>query len=305
MRKGFAVLLALVVTACGASDRPHPPTDPALATDPPVPSVGTGSASVSTPTAPASVATIKLSEPPDMGIVEFVVATDDAVWVTIPARNMVGQIDPTTDRLVDHLTMAAQPFVMAVDGHDLWVTSDASGLVLHIDLASRRVVASIPVERPSGIALAAGSVWVVEHEHDSVVRIDPATNRVVKTVPVGRGPMRATYADGSLWVQNVFAGTLSRIDPKTNAEVARIDLHTDGAFGVAVTPTAVWAATSGPVGNQDCAVNQLVRIDPATNQELGHMTVPCPMNVAATDESGVWVTGLPLENVYHIDPAMH
>ena len=43
-------------------------------------------------------------------------------------------------------------------------------------------------DHPTGMAITGGSVWVANFEDDNVQRIDIATNRVIATIPVGDGP---------------------------------------------------------------------------------------------------------------------
>jgi YVTN family beta-propeller protein len=243
---------------------------------------------------------IDLSEPADAHVTAL--ATDDAVWVALPDLKAVARVDPAAGTVGDFISVGVAPFAMAIDGNDLWVTSDESGVVLRIDLPSGRVVSSIDVDRPTGIAVGAGSVWVTEHELDNVTRIDPATNKRVKDIVVGDGPGSIAFSDDTVWVQNTFGGTLSRIDPATDTEVAQVDLHTGGAFAVEARPGAVWVTTSGPPSDDPCASAQLVRLVPRTNTVVGAVSVPCAVHVAA-DETGVWVTEPPLGAVMRVKPA--
>ncbi len=243
---------------------------------------------------------IDLSEPSDSHVTAL--ATDDAVWVALPSRQAVGRVDPAIGALTEVIPIGVAPFVLAVDGDSLWVTSDESGVVLRIDLSSRHVVSKIDVDRPTGIAVGAGSIWVAEHELDAVARIDPTTNQREQDIVVGDGPGSIAFSGETVWVQNVFGGTLSRIDPATSAEVAQIDLHTGGAFGVAATPDAIWVTTSGPGSDAVCPPAELVRVDPSSNAIVGAVAVLCPVGVAA-DDTGVWVTQPQRGAVVRVKPA--
>ena len=56
------------------------------------------------------------------------------------------------------------PFGLALDGADLWVSDFDQGLVLRVDTASGRVTTMVAgIDHPEGLAVGFGSVWVVEH----------------------------------------------------------------------------------------------------------------------------------------------
>ncbi|HSO30617.1 MAG TPA: hypothetical protein VLS28_11990 [Candidatus Sulfomarinibacteraceae bacterium] len=227
------------------------------------------------------------------------VAVGDAgIWVAQAAARAVGRIDPETNAIADSIPVAVVPYALALDGPALWATSFEDDLVVRVDLSTGKVVAEIPVTKPTGIAIGLGSAWVVEHRNDSLVRIDSTTNEVVARIVLGgRGPSETCgmcvenviVSDGSVWTANNEARSVTRIDPASNAVAATVDL-----------PLRVWAVTGGggaiwasqfEATADGSFVNQprwaVARIDPETNESTS-FTLPGALSVTWAGEA-LWV----------------
>ena len=81
------------------------------------------------------------------------------------------------------------------------MTAELEDIVARIDLATRRIVARIPVGRaPAGIAFGADALWVTSPIDRTVTSIDPAQNRVVATIRMASSPQSVAAGDGALWL---------------------------------------------------------------------------------------------------------
>ena len=80
----------------------------------------------------------------------------------------------------------AGPLAVAVGNGSVWVIT-SRGSLLRIDPRTLSIVHRIPMsaERPTLLAVGAGSVWTANHTGYSVSEIDPRTNKVVRTIPLG------------------------------------------------------------------------------------------------------------------------
>jgi len=118
-------------------------------------------------------------------------------------------IDPNTNQVTrSFLLPHPAADILAADG-SLWVASTSAGVVDRIDASTGRVVASINVERPVGLAAQGSAVWV--GSGNAAVRIDSGSNRVTDRVDVG-GAVFALAGDGdSVWVASGVEPYLSRI----------------------------------------------------------------------------------------------
>jgi DNA-binding beta-propeller fold protein YncE len=80
------------------------------------------------------------------------------------------------------------------------VANQGDGTLSRVDLATDRVVATVPVGDAADVVAAAGpdAVWVggwSRRAGNTVSRADPLTNRVVATVPLASEP----YGPPSWW----------------------------------------------------------------------------------------------------------
>jgi YVTN family beta-propeller protein len=194
------------------------------------------------------------------------------------------------------IEVGEQPTGMAVGGGALWVVNREGGTVSRIDLASSRVVATVPVgSAADAVAVGRDAVWVggwSRQDGDTVLRIDPRTNRVAATVPVPSEPYGLAVTDDAVWATSLVAGTVTRIDPRTNRVVAVI--RTGGRpVHVAADDRSVWV--SYPL---DTLVK---RIDPRTNRVTGSLRVAQPQGVVLGFGS-VWVPSERAGEVLRIDP---
>jgi DNA-binding SARP family transcriptional activator len=162
--------------------------------------------------------------------------------------------------------------------------------VARIDADGTRVESSVFVGKgPRAIAVGLGSVWVANGEDGTVDRLDPATGRFQgQSHPIGiGGDDLSDLAIGfhAVWVANGNAGTVTRIDPSLGQVVATIPRNPkqtvapDPVFYVAYGSHYVWATRA----------NELLRIDPHTNQIDKRLVIGTPTGLA-TGGGSVWVT---------------
>ncbi|MCX7513401.1 YncE family protein [Frateuria hangzhouensis] len=127
---------------------------------------------------------------------------------------------------------------LSADGRTLWVR-DLVGKVAAVDLASRKVLAVIPVGLghggidviPGGRYVFAGAI--ADHVVDV---IDPATFKVVKRIEVGQGPHGVRASRDGRWVYVGVTGTdkLAVIDTRTLEVTRQLATHGRLPFWLAV-----------------------------------------------------------------------
>jgi streptogramin lyase len=208
--------VALLLAAAGCSGAADTPSSPRSTQPPPTPS-GTAA------TMPAFDRGRFAAVIPVPGAASLTVA-DGVLWVRKGAGAVV-RVDPESNRVVGKpLRVPADAEAIAVDDEALWVARVAPGdlgtpgkdAVTRIDLATGRMVATIPVGRaPLDLAVTPGAVWVTNSGGggSSVARIDPQTNRRAgRPVSTGASPQSLAVGGGSLWVANHDALTVTRID---------------------------------------------------------------------------------------------
>jgi DNA-binding SARP family transcriptional activator/streptogramin lyase len=183
---------------------------------------------------------------------------------------------------------AAAVFVLSLRGHNVSAIVVPPNSVARIDEKGKGVESFVGVGRgPTAIAVGAGGVWVANAEEGSVTRLDPATGKFVATIGTGADVSDIAVGFGSVWVADGNDGTVTQIDPRLNEQGQTITIPLAGqpalapspVFYVAVDSRYVWA-TRG---------DELVRIDPKTDEVDGHLTVGTPTGLT-TGGGSVWVT---------------
>jgi YVTN family beta-propeller protein len=187
-------------------------------------------------------------------------------WATFHVSHYTGATPVSIDCAACHLTARGgtiedrlrrpryrSPVAIAVapDGRRLYVTASDAGLLLVVEIASRRVVAEIPAgRRPHAVALdAAGRrAFVTDRDDDVVTILDLGRGAVTTRVAVGRGPAGAALsADGSrLFVAHAVGGDIGIVDTVDRGERGRI--AADGSpYAVATGPAGAGETAAGRV----------------------------------------------------------
>jgi DNA-binding beta-propeller fold protein YncE len=312
VRKEAAVILALVLTACGSSA----PSGQATAS-------GTAPASLD-PLAPVA------SDPADLESLEslesLVIAETEIEagwplqWTAVSngslwLPNFEGQ-PPTVGRL-DTETLELQATIdlkgkkdqfppdatgIAASRRGIWVTLAAQDAVGLIDPATNELIRRIRVHaNPYGLAVQGRDLWIADLEDNQVLRIDSVTGEELGRIAM-ISPYEIAATRDAVWVSKYDVGNIARIDPATNAVADTIEVG--GTPGVTIGLGSVWARA------RDSKL--ITRIDPATNQVLA--VIPMPSSVYDVEIAGgsVWAAVGPLRGecddnsyVLRIDPTTH
>src|ERR1700735_4761232 len=141
----------------------------------------------------------------------------------------------------------------------VWVASTRPYAVLRIDPATNKIVATVKVsgEACSGLAFGFGSIWVpICGEKPELVRIDGAKNTISGTLPIApAGPEGGiTASDDSVWMVADKNGTLNRIDPSTNSVRQKISIPS-GSYNPLFSNGIVWI--TGPESDLLTAVDAI------------------------------------------------
>ena len=216
-----------------------------------------------------------------------------SLWVVNDLDNTVSRIDPVTGN-TQTITVDADPTAIAVGAGFVWVACASTRTVNRIDPRLNRVTQRPGVGNgPSGVAISPRAVWVTNRLDDTVTEIDSKTGHVRRTREAGASPSDIAYGFGALWIANESSSTVTRLDP-TVGGIEEIPVG-NGPEAVAVGNGAIWVANSLD-GN-------VSRIDPSTNTTTNSITVgPGPSSVLASDGS-IWVADSYGARVVRIDPA--
>ncbi|HYI66602.1 MAG TPA: hypothetical protein VEW95_06760 [Candidatus Limnocylindrales bacterium] len=211
---------------------------------------------------------------PEIGnSLESVAVSEDAIWVVSHRGGIVSRIDPATNEVVAAIESQILPSCIpnacvglggvATAGQHVWFFNGYLESFPRIDASSNELIGSKGgATRFEGLLGADGLMWSGKAGGDGAVGMDPASGEVSVTVTEGGGLYPAGFASGSVWFVGDDCQELLRVDPASGAVQGRIAIET--CLGDVVDAGGeVWAGT----------VNGILRIDPATNEEVGWIRI--------------------------------
>jgi streptogramin lyase len=137
-----------------------------------------------------------------------VAAVEGALWVGSGRdATAIARVDPVSGKVERVPVGEKAPGWFVVGARGLWIQANERH-VLHVDPATRRVVARLELGRTlsQGAAAPDGTIWMPDKEQSIVYRIDPGTHKVVDSFAAGHGAYVALRAFGSMWVAS-YAGS--------------------------------------------------------------------------------------------------
>lgn len=148
-------------------------------------------------------------------------AVDDELFVSCSAGDALAVIDPVNLRLVDRVSVSAEPHEIAVAPSDglLYVGSRRDGTIDVVDSADRTVVTSIPLTqgaRVQGVALGSDGDdgYAVDQQRARLVvfRTDPSNATTGVSASVGADPYDLVVAENRVYVPGRADGTVHQFD---------------------------------------------------------------------------------------------
>ncbi len=154
------------------------------------------------------------------GTADWVLVTDDAVWVAGTEPYSVQHIDPITNRSVAKVALPGEACSgLAFGFGSVWIpVCGKKPSLVRVDVRDKAVIATIPVpavEAEGGIATSTDSVWLVTDKNGTLSRIDPLTNSVRQKVSIPSGSYNPIFSEGIVWVTGVESSVLTAVDAET------------------------------------------------------------------------------------------
>jgi YVTN family beta-propeller protein len=146
-----------------------------------------------------------------------------SVWIANSADGTVSQVNPDTDTVVATIPVGNGPTSVAYGAGEVWALNVVDATVTAISPSNGRTK-TIPLgQNPTRLTFGLGAIWVTSEETGVLLHLDPRTKTVVQAFEVGNGPVGVAAGDGALWVANTPDRTVSRVDPASGA-VSKIAL---------------------------------------------------------------------------------
>lgn len=205
-----------------------------------------------------------------VGHPDWMVVTDNAVWVTSSSANHVVRLDAKTNQPGAIVTVPKPCAGLALGFGSLWIPSCGDHTIVRVDPetgATEATIAAGPADSEGGIATGAGSVWIVTSKASDLVRIDPATNAVSTHIRIPAASFNPIFADGSVWVSSNAGGTLVRVDPATNKVASETPVGPMPRF-LTAGAGSVWVLNQGD--------GSIARVDTATGKRTALIAAGIP-----------------------------
>jgi len=165
-----------------------------------------------------------------------IAVADGRVWVVSETEGLVWRIDPTTLSVVETIHLNGNTLHIDADASRLWVVG---GLGLRVvDLASGTRYDAI-TNRCYDVTIGEHYVWVSQLQDNQLLQVDPATRRVVATVPLDGQPGAVLYAHGYVWTVLADSNELLMID-ESSGEIAHSKSIRYAVNGMAAGPERFW-----------------------------------------------------------------
>jgi streptogramin lyase len=219
-------------------------------------------------------------------------------------------IDPSSNELVGEVPVGRRPEAITTGLGGVWVTNIDDNSVSRVDPADIEArVANISVDDyPSDVTIGDGSVWVALGALSEVVRINPDSYDAAEPIPAlgeDATPCGAPFAtiafgDGFVWFVCQVSG-VGKIDARTG--VAREIGYEGGLLTSSESVLSRFSDVAFGLGSLwivDQAKNEVVEVDPLTNQSQDPLTVGQEPRAIAVGENALWVTNYDDDTVIRI-----
>jgi streptogramin lyase len=187
------------------------------------------------------------------GDADWVLVTNDAVWVGSSKPNSVHRIDPATNRETAQIMLPGEPCSGLVFAFgSIWVPlcGDPHGSkpsLARIDSVSNKITHVLPLGPAGpegGITASNDSIWIVIDEHGTLARINPATNTVRQSISITPGSYNPLFSHGIIWITGFETNTLTPINANSGEVLASIPVGPKPRF-LTSGAASIWTLNQG------------------------------------------------------------
>ena len=212
-------------------------------------------------------ATIKVG-----GTADWVLVTDDAVWLASTKPYSVQRVDPATNKVVAKISLSGEACSGLASGFDsVWVPiCGKKASLARVDARTNKISFILPIGpagAEGGITASADSVWMVTDKNGTLSRIDPATNTVRQKISIPLGSYNPLFSDGVVWITGFDSNVLVAVDSSTGGVLASIPVGPKPRF-LTAGGGSVWTLNQGD--------GTLSRVDTSTKKVTATIAAGIP-----------------------------
>src|SRR6202046_1935959 len=224
-------------------------------------------------------ATIKVG-----GTADWVLVTDDAVWVASTRPYAVLRIDPATNKIVATVKVSGEACSgLAFGFGSIWVPiCGEKPELVRIDGAKNTISGTLPIAPAApegGIATSEDSVWIVTDKNGTLNRIDPSTNSVRQRISIPSGSYNPLFSNGIVWITGPESDLLTAVDAITGKIIESVPVGPKPRF-LTAGGGSVWALNQGD--------GTISRVDEKSRKLMATIQVGIPGAGGAMGYGAAW-----------------
>ena len=183
------------------------------------------------------------------GTADWVLVTENAVWVASTKPYAILRIDPATNKTLARVRIPGEACSGLAFGFDsVWVPICGSKPALvRIDATKNAISATLsiaPAGAEGGIAASEDSVWMVTDQDGTLVRVDPSTNNVRERILIPPGSFNPVFSGGIIWVTGIESNVLSAVDADSGKVLESIPVGSKPRF-LTAGGGSIWTLNQG------------------------------------------------------------
>ena len=209
---------------------------------------------------------VQVNDPTDESYDLWPVSDGSSVWAAGLTDTSVVRIDIATMGVAARWPIDGIPYRIAPAADAIWISDFDGSRVLEVDASNGRILGTVEVLSPTGIAVTPSAIYVVGYAGDLVV-IDSVTRAVVAEHGIAGRATDLLLVDGDLLIWGLDGRLLERFDTTTSTIVAT----TGDVTAVALLDGQPWAALRD---------GSVALLDPATLAS----TLTIPLGDVSTDQ---------------------
>jgi YVTN family beta-propeller protein len=148
---------------------------------------------------------------------DWVLVTDDAVWVGGSKPYSVQRIDPSTNKIIAKIRLSGEACSgLAFGFGSVWVpVCGKTPTLARVDVRTNEISTILPfgtAGAEAGITASSDSIWILPDKKGTLTRIDPQSDTVRQRIAIPPGSYNPLFSDGMIWITVVDSNVLTVVD---------------------------------------------------------------------------------------------
>ena len=183
------------------------------------------------------------------GTADWVLVTENAVWVASTKPYDIVRIDPTTDKILARVRISGEACSgLAFGFGSVWIPICGNKPALvRIDVTKNAISATLPIApagSEGGVAASDDSVWVVSNKNGTLIRVDPSTNSVRERILIPPGSFNPVFSGGRVWITGIEGNILTAVDASSGKVLESVPVGPKPRF-LTAGGGSIWTLNQG------------------------------------------------------------